>query len=542
MRLMDNDAKHQKNVIEEPRKAYTVKVVREKLSNAYGAWTEEDDERLRELYKRHQTSASNISSAAFIEDLAAEFARSTGAIYSRIGKLFGEKNRTARVPIPEQQRAIRAGEQKIKMEFNAQFRDTLRLLEETNANVFVTGRAGTGKSTFLDYFRVTTKKRVAVLAPTGVAALNVRGQTIHSFFRFGIDVTPQKVRKASGKRGLIFQNLDALIIDEISMVRADLLDCVDKALRVNREDPYTPFGGVQMIFVGDLYQLPPVVPEEEGEIFTGYYPGFYFFDARVMQELDVRMVELTTVYRQKDEAFIRLLNAVRSGEITDAELADLNTRWQNKNVEKADFSVVLTTRTALAEQINLEKLAAIRAPARVYEAIVEGDFKEKQIPTHRVLKLKPGAQVMLLNNDSQHRWVNGTLGKITALEHDEDGDRMEVQLQNGKVIEVAPHTWEMTSFYFDKRAGAIASRSNGSFTQYPLKLAWAVTIHKAQGKTFDQVVIDIGEGTFAHGQMYVALSRATTLEGITLRKPIERQHIFTDKRVAEFLSRHSNGK
>ncbi len=336
----------------------------------------------------------------------------------------------------------------------------------------------------------------------------------------------------------LFRNLDTLVIDEISMVRADLLDCVDRALRINRENPHAPFGGVQMIFVGDLYQLPPVVPEEEDEIFTGYYPGFYFFDARVMRELDIPIIELAKIYRQKDEAFIGLLNAVRSGEITDAELAKLNTRCHNEYASKNDFSVVLTTRTALAEQINLEKLADIRAASRSYEAVVDGEFKEKQIPTHRVLQLKPGAQVMLLNNDTQHRWVNGTLGKIIALAHGEGENYIEVQLQNGKIVEVAPHTWEMMHYYFDKRALAIGSKTIGSFKQYPVKLAWAVTIHKAQGKTFDQVVIDIGDGTFAHGQVYVALSRATTFEGITLRKPIERRHIFTDKRVAEFLSRN----
>ncbi len=423
---------------------------------------------------------------------------------------------------------------------NPQFENALKLMEGTHEHIFLTGCAGTGKSTLINSFRSVTHKNIAVLAPTGVAALNVRGQTIHSFFHFGIDITPEKIRRSSGKHNLIFKNLEALIIDEVSMVRADMLDCVDKALRVNRDNS-SPFGGVQMIFVGDLYQLPPVVTEEESAIFNGHYASAYFFDARVMRDLDFKVIELMTVYRQRDADFIKLLNAVRTGAVNDEVLEAINSRCAG-DAEATDdaenFSVTLTTRTHLAEKVNLRKLALLPSKTIFCDADVSGDFKEKTMPTQTTLQLKAGAQIMLLNNDPRKRWVNGTLGKIVKIEKASASKLVQVQLQDGALVDIGRHTWEMTQYYFNEKAGKIDSRSTGSFTQYPLKLAWAVTIHKAQGKTFDNVAIDIGTGAFAHGQIYVALSRSTTLEGITLRQPILAEHIFADRRIDDFLSSH----
>lgn len=423
---------------------------------------------------------------------------------------------------------------------NPQFKNALELMGETREHIFLTGCAGTGKSTLIERFRNATHKNIAALAPTGVAALNIHGQTIHSFFHFGIDVTPEKIRRSSGKNNLIFKNLETLIIDEVSMVRADMLDCVDKALRVNR-DNHQPFGGVQMIFVGDLYQLPPVVTKEENSIFDGHYASPYFFDARVMYDLKFKVIELTTVYRQRDVDFVNLLNAVRTGTVDEAILETINSRCAD-GAEAADnaedFSVTLTTRTHLAEKVNLRKLALLPSKTVFCDANVIGDFKEKTMPTQTNLQLKTGAQIMLLNNDPRKRWVNGTLGKIIKVDKAATGTTLQIQLQNGNIVDVGRHTWEMTQYYFDQKAGKIDSRATGSFTQYPLKLAWAVTIHKSQGKTFDNVAIDVGEGAFAHGQIYVALSRSTTLEGITLRRPILAEHIFADRRIDDFLSRH----
>ena len=443
-------------------------------------------------------------------------------------------------------------------------------MEDTSHHVFITGKAGTGKSTLLELWRGQTLKRIAVLAPTGVAALNVRGQTIHSFFGFKPDVTPEAVRKLGKGRGAaadrvaLYRNLDAIIIDEVSMVRADLMDCVEKFLRLNGPRPKEWFGGLQMIFIGDLYQLPPVVTGQERGLFApdppslrrGFGPSTspapsalsaaryespYFFSARIFAEPDFAMdfVELEKVYRQSDAAFIGLLNAIRNRSIDEEQIALLNSRLNPSfSPPDGEFYITLTSTNDLAAARNREKLSSLSGRTRRYEGLVEGEFDRRSFPTEQALELKKGAQVMLLTNDRKGRFVNGTIGRVAKITKvlDED-DVVTVELPDGDEVDLSPNTWELFRFQYDSEADRIESESVGSFTQYPLRLAWAVTIHKSQGKTFDRVVVDIGRGAFAHGQVYVALSRCTSFEGLVLRTPIRKSHIWMDWRIVRFLTR-----
>lgn len=426
------------------------------------------------------------------------------------------------------------------IELNDQFKQALDLCENTDKNVFITGKAGTGKSTLLDYFRNHTTKNIVVVAPTGVAAVNVRGQTIHSFFKFKPDITPDKVQKIkSGKARSIYRKLDAIVIDEISMVRADLLDCVDKFLRLNGQHSHQPFGGLQMIFIGDLYQLPPVVSGADRQLFQSHYQSPYFFDANVMAQFEIVLVELEKIYRQKDEHFIHLLNSIRNNSIDEEQLDSLNQRLNPHFQPKQDeLYIHLTTTNNLADTINHEHLE--RSPEKAYRFTgdVLGAFDRQSFPTAVELVLKVDAQVMLLSNDHRGRWVNGTIGKIIQIAKPKGGKPTIItcQLETGEHVEIGPHTWEMFQFRYNGQTQKVESEIIGSFTQYPLRLAWALTIHKSQGKTFDKVIIDIGRGTFTHGHAYVALSRCRTLEGIVLKKPIAKKHIFMDWRVVKFLT------
>jgi ATP-dependent exoDNAse (exonuclease V) alpha subunit len=424
------------------------------------------------------------------------------------------------------------------IDLNESFEKALDVMEHGTKSVFVTGRAGTGKSTLLEYFREHTKKKIVVLAPTGVAALNVRGQTIHSFFKFKPGVTPATVKRRTDKEQKnIYEELHAIVIDEISMVRADLLDCVDRALRLNRNRKAEPFGGVQMIFIGDLYQLPPVVGREEEEMINEYYGSPYFFSAAALSDVEFETVELQKIYRQKDLSFIKILNAVRDNSIGIKELNELNARHIPAYKHKAgseDFSIYLAPTNRKVAEINDAELKRLIGTEFTYKAKTDGDFQENQFPTEGKLRLKIGAQVMMLNNDIRGRWVNGSIGKVVSRTKDFNGDILGVQLNDGELVVVEPFTWEIYQFYVND-AGQIAPEAVGSFRQYPLKLAWAVTIHKSQGKTFQKVVLDIDTGTFAHGQTYVALSRCTSLEGLTLAKKIEKHHIITDQRIVEFM-------
>jgi ATP-dependent DNA helicase PIF1 len=429
-----------------------------------------------------------------------------------------------------------------KIEINKEFRKALDLLQKTSKNVFITGKAGTGKSTLLEYFRQNTKKKVVVLAPTGVAALNVKGQTIHSFFKFKPDITLDKVKKiVKSRKKNVYQAADTVVIDEISMVRADLLDCVDRFLRLNCTRRSLPFGGKQMVFIGDLYQLPPVIKGKEREIFKSHYKTGYFFSAHSFEELPMEFIELMKIYRQKDERFIEILNAIRNSTITGDLLQDLNTR-HDPDFEPAsdDFYISLTTLNQLADQINSEKLQKIEGPECSIEGIIRGDFAQRNLPTQMVISLKVGAQIMLLNNDPYGRWVNGSVGRVIEIlgAGDKSPEIITVELTDESLVEVERFTWEIFEYRFDEESNSIQTQTLGSFTQFPLRLAWAITIHKSQGKTFQRIILDLQRGAFSPGQTYVALSRCTALEGIVLRQPIQKKHVFMDWRVVDFLTRY----
>ena len=351
--------------------------------------------------------------------------------------------------------------QKGPIDINPEFKKAIDVMENSNRHVFITGKAGTGKSTLLDYFRNNTQREVAVLAPTGVAALNVQGQTIHSFFGFKPSITPDKVRRVSRQEGDVFREFDTIVIDEISMVRADLLDCVEKFLRLNGPWRKQWFGGVQMVFVGDLYQLPPVVTASEREIFTHRYETPYFFSAQVFNELtfDMEFVELEKVYRQTDADFIALLNAVRNRTCSDSDLKRLNDRCDPAFVPADDaFCVTLTSTNDIATGRNLEKLASLSGPLVQYASVVTGAFDRSSLPAEETLRFKEGAQVMLVNNDKEGRWVNGTIGRVSGIEKEEDGkeERVMVTLKDGSRVEVAPYTWE----FFD-------TSTTGPPSEYP---------------------------------------------------------------------------
>lgn len=428
------------------------------------------------------------------------------------------------------------------IEINPQFSRALELMGKVDQSLFITGKAGTGKSTLLEHFCASSKKAPVVLAPTGVAALNVRGQTIHRFFNFYIDVTVEKItsKEMRPRDASIYKKIRTIIIDEISMVRADLLDCIDVFLRMYGKDASKPFGGVQMIFIGDLYQLPPVVTQQERDIFNGYYKTPYFFSAQVMEHVPLELIELEKVYRQKDQLFIDLLNKIRNNSVEADDLELLNSRYQQESrVDDKDFHISLTTTNKNADAINDEHLDALDTSVLTSDAEIEGEFGKEYYPTALELEYKIGAQIMLLSNDQKQRWVNGSIGVIEAEKTDAEGEPyLRVRLQdNDRAVSVYAHQWEV--YRFTLKEGAIVSEPAGTFTQYPFRLAWAVTIHKSQGKTFDKVVIDIGSrGTFVAGQMYVGLSRCTSFDGITLKTPIQKQHIRTDYRIVDFFTHY----
>lgn len=424
------------------------------------------------------------------------------------------------------------------LELNEEFRFALDLLEKTERNFFITGKAGTGKSTLLQLFRSVSRKRIIVLAPTGIAALNVKGQTIHSFFGFPPKlINKRDIKKRRNRR--IYKKIDCIIIDEISMVRADLLDNIDYFLRLNRDIP-SPFGSVQMIFFGDLFQLPPIVASVlEKELFTHYYDSPYFFSAKVYsEEFSTEFFELNKVYRQDERRFIRLLDSIRLRQFDVDDIEELNSRYI-ENHTPGDFQITISTLNAIADNINLAKLRKIDEPVFRYQAKISGVFNPKLFPAEALLQLKKGAQVMFVKNDPEKRFVNGTLGQIVAL----DFDLVRVAIENPgadpRHIDLEPQSWEIIKYKSDpKSIDTIETEIVGTFEQYPIRLAWGITIHKSQGKTFNQVIIDLGKGAFEYGQTYVALSRCRKLEGIILSKPLRPQDVFVDERVVEFYEQH----
>ncbi len=424
-----------------------------------------------------------------------------------------------------------------KIDFNPEFEKAWAIISKTSKNLLITGRAGTGKSTFLKFIRDNLKKNLVVLAPTGVSALNIQGQTIHSFFGFKPDITLEKVMKLGPKEDYkdLYKHIQTLIIDEISMVRADLFDCVETFLRKWGPKKGQPFGGVQIILIGDLYQLPPVVTSGEKEIFKYLYETPFFFSARAFKENPFEFVEFEKIYRQRDALFIEILNRIRNGTAEEDVLSILNERV-NPQFEPPtnEFYINLTTTNARAEEINLSQLENIKKPLFEFEGSLRGRLEVDDLPAPLILKIKESAQVMLLNNHPEGDWVNGDVGKVIEILPEDE--TIVVELRRGKIVEVIPFKWEVYEHYFDKNEGIVKTKTIGSFVQFPLKLAWAITIHKSQGLTFERVIIDLEKGTFAHGQLYVALSRCTSLDGIVLKSPVKKGHIRLDRGVIKFLT------
>lgn len=429
------------------------------------------------------------------------------------------------------------------MEKDVIFETAERYVKATGRSVYLTGKAGTGKTTFLKYITRTTAKRFVVLAPTGVAAINAGGSTIHSFFQLPLcpylpDVkellteyqTPERFRSLRKDRVKIIRTLDLLIIDEISMVRADLLDAVDMTLRRYRRND-KPFGGVQLLMIGDAQQLSPVVKEDERHYMAQVYKSPYFFHSKALQKLDYVTIELQKVHRQKDKDFLDILNAVRENRITKELLDRLNSRAGAPSTRLKDGSepIRLTTHNARADEVNSRKLAELDGEPAEFVAEIEGDFPENSYPADEHLVLKPGAQVMFVRNDSEGNYYNGKIGKVLDIAK----GLVTVSDEEGNVINVTPVDWENTQYALNEESGEIKPEVLGVFRQIPLRIAWAITIHKSQGLTFDDVIIDAGSA-FAFGQVYVALSRCRSLEGISLETPISPYAIYSDANVADF--------
>ncbi|HEV7185827.1 MAG TPA: AAA family ATPase [Leifsonia sp.] len=406
------------------------------------------------------------------------------------------------------------------------------LIEHTREYVFVTGRAGTGKSTLLNHLAWNTEKSLVISAPTGVAALNVGGQTIHSLFRLPIGVIADHDIEQSTELRKLLNSIDTLVIDEVSMVNADLMDAMDRSLRQARQRPKEVFGGVQVVLFGDPYQLAPVPGDpEERAYFTDTYRSMWFFDAKVWQEAELKIVELVEVHRQHESDFKYMLNAVRHGQVTK-EIADrLNETGARAAPE--DGTITLATRNDTVNRINSVALGRLPGRALTAKAEVSGDFGGRTFPADETLELKVGAQVMFLRNDAGQqdgpRWVNGTIGTVTRID-----SNVYVEV-DGVIHEVEPAIWEKFKYSYSPATKKLTKDVVAEFTQFPLRLAWAVTIHKSQGKTYDSAIVDLGHRAFSPGQTYVALSRITSLEGLYLTRPLRPSDIMVDPDVERFM-------
>jgi ATP-dependent exoDNAse (exonuclease V) alpha subunit len=433
----------------------------------------------------------------------------------------------------------------------------LELLQNSSEHLFITGKAGTGKSTLLSYFRKISKKRLVVLAPTGVAAINVNGETIHSFFKLkpGFELEEATHAKSS-KAKKEYKNLKTLVIDEISMVRADLLDAIDIVLKKARGNS-EPFGGVRMVFFGDLYQLPPVITKDDRDKFANDgYVSPYFFDAKIFEpqqglfdtNFELKFIELLQVYRQKDEEFIEILNKIRNKSIDEDGLIRLNKRVDREFKPKDDEGYIyLTTTNKDASFINDSKLEKLdKDKFHIFCSSIKGEVPKNFYPNDLEVELRVGAQVMFIQNDTKRRWVNGTIGIVTDIKENRVLDELTdeylqeyivvVKKQDGNRVAVGLTSWEISKYVF--KDGEFKRDILGSFSQIPLKLAWAITIHKSQGKTFNKAIIDLGARSFAHGQTYVALSRCTSLDGLVLANALTMSHIIMDKRIQIFITKH----
>ena len=435
---------------------------------------------------------------------------------------------------------------------NKEFQDALNLVRYTRQSIFLTGKAGTGKSTFLRYICQHTKKKFVVLAPTGIAAINAGGSTLHSFFHLPFrpmlpddpDLSLQRGRiheffRYSRAHRKLLEKLELIVIDEISMVRADMIDTVDRILRVYSHNLREPFGGKQLLLVGDVFQLEPVVKSDQRDILNRFYPNPYFFSARVFREMELVSVELKKVYRQSDPVFVNVLDRIRSNTAGTADLQLLNTRHgQPEDQADADMYVTLATRRDHVDFINEQKLSELPGEPVTFTGTVKGDFPDSSLPTPKELQVKTGAQVIFIKNDYDRRWVNGTIGIITGM--DPEGKTLCIRTDEGKEYDVQENTWRNIRYTYNEKKKAIEEEELGTFTQFPIRLAWAITIHKSQGLTLSRAVIDFSGGVFAGGQAYVALSRCTSLDGIRLTKPISPADIFVRQEIVNFATRFNN--
>lgn len=424
-----------------------------------------------------------------------------------------------------------ATETKAEITLSAEQKALMDIMENSSQHLFITGRAGAGKSVLLRHFRENTAKRVVVAAPTGIAALNVKGQTLHSLFKLPPQLHYPGTLTPNNRLESLLRRIDTLVIDEISMVRADLLDAVDERLR-QAFNNNLPFGGIQLVMFGDVYQLPPVVDKDLVSYFEKEYQGYYFFNAQVWQKTEFKIYELSQVFRQKDPTFKGILNAVRDGSFVDEQLEQLNIR--HGATVPTEGTITLATTNNLVTLINQRQLDALPGKMYQYRALVTGQMKRGTFPTEEILQLKVGAQIVLLKNDKDGRWVNGTVGKIESLEK---GVMVSV---NGISYPLEKETWEEIAYEYDPAAHKVKAEVVSSFTQYPIRLAWALTIHKSQGQTYESVALDLTTAAFAHGQMYVALSRCTSLEGLYLKMPVQRKDIIVDPKVIAFMSRRES--
>ena len=434
---------------------------------------------------------------------------------------------------------------------NEEMQKALQIIQFTRRSLFLTGKAGTGKSTFMRHIAATIKKKHIILAPTGIAAINAGGSTLHSFFKLPFHpllptdkrYSARNIRdtlKYNGEKTKLLREVELIIIDEISMVRADIIDFIDKVLRIYNRNMREPFGGKQLLLVGDIYQLEPVIKEDERQLLRPFYPSCFFFDAHVFREMQLIAVELKKVYRQRDAQFISLLDHIRTSQVSDTDLGLLNARVNAEiGTEEGRLSITLSGRRDTVDYINEKQLNTLPDQPTIFYGHIEGEFPESSLPTPIELEVKTGAQVLFIKNDKERRWVNGTLGTVIGFGDEEDGI-IYVRTEDGRDFDVEREIWSNVRYTFNEKEQKIEEEEIGSYQQFPLRLAWAITVHKSQGLTFNNVKIDFTGGVFAGGQTYVALSRCTSLQGISLQEPIRRENIFVRTEVTNFARNYNN--
>ena len=434
---------------------------------------------------------------------------------------------------------------------NQELQNALQLVQFTHRSLFLTGKAGTGKSTFLHYIAQTTKKKYVILAPTGFAAINVGGATLHSFFKLPFHpllpndrrYSTQQLRntlKYNSEKIKLIRELELIIIDEISMVRADIIDFIDKILRVYSHNMRIPFGGKQLLLVGDVYQLEPVLKEEDWQLLQPYYASKFFFDAHVFRTFQLVCIELQKVYRQRDDKFISILDHIRTSTVTSTDLSLLNQQvGQPQPMDAHQLSITLSTRRDTVDYINSLHLSKLPGDATILHGSIDGEYPENNLPTPIELEVKTGAQILFIKNDREKRWVNGTLGTIIGIGDEEDG-KIYVRTEQGEDVDVEQEVWNNVRYTYNQKEQKVEEEILGSFQQFPLRLAWAITIHKSQGLTFNQVKIDLSGGVFAGGQTYVALSRCRSLKGIALQEPVKREDIYVNQEIVRFSKNYND--